>query len=185
MSLEDELLNPTLKEDKDILDRDTIPLMLEQEFQVPSLVMKNELAKEEKLPWEERQVGEQHPWKTIENVLVGIDKFNFPVDFLTFGMEVNQQVFERPSITKSQVWINAQHGEMKLLVGKEKMKFDLHQDTPITDEQKMTCMRIKSSFLPFEEQTPDFLLEDALEGYKFEANFSPPKSWHLRLHRPL
>ena len=29
LSLEDELLNPTLKEDKDILDRDTIPLMLE------------------------------------------------------------------------------------------------------------------------------------------------------------
>ena len=28
LSLEDELLNPTLKEDKDILDRETIPLML-------------------------------------------------------------------------------------------------------------------------------------------------------------
>ena len=93
LSLEYELLNPTLKEDKDILDRDTLPLMLEQEFQVPSLVIKNELAKEEKLPWEERQVEEKHPWKTIDNVLVGIDKFNFPIDFLTFGMKVNQQVF--------------------------------------------------------------------------------------------
>ena len=61
LSLEEELLNPTLKEDKDILDRDTIPLMLEKEFQVPSLVMKNELAKEEELPWEERQVKKQHP----------------------------------------------------------------------------------------------------------------------------
>ena len=101
MSLEDELLNSTLKEDKDILDRDTIPLMFEQEFQVPSLVMKNELAKEEKLPWEERKVEEQHPWKIIDNVLVGIDKFNFLVDFLTFGMEVNQQVFDRSSITTS------------------------------------------------------------------------------------
>ena len=90
MSLEDELLNPALKKDKDILDRDTIPLMLEQEFQVPSLVMKYELAMEEKLPWQQRQVEEQHSWKTIDNVLVGIDKFNFPVDFLNFGMEVNQ-----------------------------------------------------------------------------------------------
>ena len=93
MSLEDELLNSELKEDKDILDRDTITLMLEQEFHVPSLVMKNELAKEENLPWEERKVEEQHSWKQIDNVLVGIDKFNFPIDFLNFGMEVNQQVF--------------------------------------------------------------------------------------------
>ena len=107
LSLEDELLNLALKEDKNILDRDTIPLMLEQEFQVPSLDMKNELAKDEKLPWEERQVEEQHLWITIDDVLVGIDKFNFPVDFLTFGMEVNQQVFERPFIAKIQVWIDA------------------------------------------------------------------------------
>ena len=149
--------------------------MLKKEFQVPSLVMKNELVKEEKLPWEERQVKEQHPWKTIDNVLVGIDKFNFPVDFLTFGMEVNQQVFERPSIAKSQVWIDAQHGEMRLLVGKEKMKFDLYQNPSITDEQKMICMQIKSSFLPFEEPAPDFLQEDTLEGYKFEANCFPTK----------
>ena len=107
LSLEDELLNLALKEDKNILDRDTIPLMLEQEFQVPSLDMKNELAKDEKLPWEERQVEEQHLWITIDDVLVGIDKFNFPVDFLTFGIEVNQQVFERPFIAKIQVWIDA------------------------------------------------------------------------------
>ena len=174
-------MNLALKEDKDILDRDTIPLMLEQEFQIPSLVMKNELAKEEKLPWEERQVEEQHMWKTIDNVLVVIDKFNFPVDFLTFGMEVNQQVFERPSITKSQVWIDTQHGEMTFLAGKEKMKFDLHQNTPITDEQKMTCMWIKSSFLPFEEPTPDILQEDTLERYKFEGNSFPTKELAFEL----
>ena len=70
---------------------------------------------------------------------------------------------------------------MTLLVDKEKMKFDLHQNTPITDEQKMTCMRIKISFLPFEEPTPDFLQEDALEGYKFEANSFPTKELAFEL----
>ena len=155
--------------------------MLEQESQVPSLVMKNELAKEEKLPWEEKQVEEQHPWKTSDNVLVGIDKFNFPVNFLSFGMEVNQQVFERPSIAKSQVWIDAQHGEMTLLVGKEKMKFDLYQNTLIKNEQNITCMLIKSSFLPFEEQTPNFLQGNALKGYKFEVNSFPTKELAVEL----
>ena len=116
--------------------------------------------------------------------MVGIDKFNFPVDLLTFGMEVNQQVFERPSIAKSQAWIDAQHGEMTLLVGNEKIKFDLHQNTPITSEQKMTCMRIKSSFLPFEKPAPDFLQEDALEGYKCEANSFPTKELAFELTSP-
>ena len=36
---------------------------------------------------EKRQVEEHHLWTTIENVLVGIDKFNFPIDFVNFGME--------------------------------------------------------------------------------------------------
>ena len=33
------------------------------------------------------QVEEQHLGITIENVLVGVDKFNFPIDVLTLGME--------------------------------------------------------------------------------------------------
>ena len=54
-------------------------------------------------------------------------------------------------------------------------------NTPITYEQKMTCMQIKSSFLPFEEPAPDFLQEDALEGYKFEANSFPTKELAFEL----
>ena len=53
---------------------------------------KNELANEEELLVEERQVEDQHIQKTIENVLVGIDKFNFPIDLVTLGMEEDQQV---------------------------------------------------------------------------------------------
>ena len=44
---------------------------------------KNELANDEELLVEKRQVEEQHSGKIIENVLVGIDKFNFPIDFVT------------------------------------------------------------------------------------------------------
>ena len=79
------------------------------------------------------------------------------------------------------MWIDAQHGEMTLLVGKDKMKFYLYQNTPITDEQKMTCMQIKRSFLPFEEPKLDFLQEETLEGYKFEANSFPTKELAFEL----
>ena len=77
-----------------------------------------------------------HPQITIENVLVGIDKFNFPIDFVTLGMEEDQQVSSigRPSIATSQARIDVEHGEMTLLVDEEKVKFNLHQSIPLTDE---------------------------------------------------
>ena len=53
---------------------------------------------------------------------------------------------------------------MTLLVGKEKVKFNLHQSIQLTDEEKMACMRIESSFLHFEEQTPRILQETTLIG---------------------
>ena len=79
--------------DEDIRECNFVPLRLEEEIQDPILVKekKNELANEEELLVEERQVKEQHPRKTIENVFIGIDKFNFPIAFMTLGMEEDQQ----------------------------------------------------------------------------------------------
>ena len=110
----------------------------------------------------------------MENVLIGVEN---PIESLTFGMEKDQQVsfIERPSITKSQVWIDVEHGEMTLLVGEEKMKFDLHQRTPLMDEETRAFKNLESSFLFIEEKAPKILQEDTLEGYKFEANSFPTK----------
>ena len=110
------------------MECDKMPLVLEGEFQVLSLVEKNELANEEEPSLKEMQVGKKHPKRIIENVLVRIENFNFLIDSSTFGMEEDQQVsfIGKPSIATSQVWIDADHGEMTLLFGEEKMKFDLH-----------------------------------------------------------
>ena len=45
----------------------------------------------------------------------------------------------------------------------------------LTDEEKIMCMRIESSFLHSKEQAPKILQEDTLEGYKFEATSFPTK----------
>ena len=117
-----------------------MPLRVEAEIQDPTLVEeeKNEVANEKELFMENRQVEEQHPHTTIENVLVGINKFNFPIDFMTLGMEENQQVSSigRPSNATSRAWIDMEHGEMTLLVGKKKLKFNLHQSIQLTDEER-------------------------------------------------
>ena len=143
-----------------------MPLSFEKEIQDSTLVeeKKNELANEEELLVEERQVKEQHPQITIENVLVGINKFNFPIDFVTLGMEEDQQVSSigRLSNATSQALIDVEHGEMTLLISEEKLKFNLHQNIQLTNEEKNRCMRIESSLLPFNELASTILQEDTL-----------------------
>ena len=141
------------------MECDKMPLVLEGEFQVPSLVEKNKLAIEEELSLKEMQVKKKHLERIIEHVLVGVEDFNFPIDSLTFGMEKDRQVsfIEKPSISTSQVWIDAEHGEMTLLFTEEKMNFDLYQSIPLTDEERRACMKIESSFSTIKEQAPKIL----------------------------
>ena len=144
---------------------------------------KNELANEEELLVEKRQVEEQHARKTIENVLVEINKFNFPIGFVTLGMKEKQQVssIERPSNATSQAWIDVEHGEMTLLVGDENLKFNLHQNIQLNDEEKKCSMQIESSLLPFDELAPTILQEETLKGYKLKINFFPTKELDFEL----
>ena len=115
--------------------------------------------------------------------MVGIDKFNFPIDFVTLGMEEDQQVSSigTPSNATSEAWIDIEHGEMTLLVGKEKLKFNLHRSIQIRDEEKNCCMRIESSLLPFDELAPTILQEDTLQGYKLKTNSFPTKELDFEL----
>ena len=159
------------------IEFEKMPLVLEGVLQDPLLVEKNELAFDEEPSLKEKQVEKQHPELIMENVLVGVEDFYFPIEYVTFGMEEDQRVLfiERPSIAKSHVWINAQHGEMALLVGEEKMKFDLYQRTPLTDKERRAFKELESSFPLIKEQAPKILQEETLEGYKIEANSFPTK----------
>ena len=111
----------------------------------------------------------------MENVLVRIDKFNFPIDCVIVGMEDEQQLsFIGTSFpATSQPWIDVEHGEMTLLVGKEIVKFNFNQSIQFTDEEKMKCMQIESSLLHFEKQAPIILQRDILEGSKLNTNSFP------------
>ena len=66
----------------------------------------------------------------IENVLVRIDTFTFPMDFVAWGIEgdlKNLKILKRPLPSSSQAWIDINKGELTLLVGEEKARFNLHQ----------------------------------------------------------
>ena len=113
-------------------------LILEEELQDPTLVEKNELAIDEELLLKEKQVEKEHPELIVENVLVGVEDFHFPIDYLTFA------IVEKPSFTTSQMWIDAENGEMTLHVGEKKMKFDLHQSKPLKGEERRAFVKLKS-----------------------------------------
>ena len=187
LSLKDEFLNSTFDENKDIMECDQMSLVLEEELQEPTMVEKNELAINEELSLKEKQVEKKHLELIIEGVLVKVKDFNFPINYLTFGMEEDRLVsfIERSSIAKSQVWIDAQHEEMTLLVGEEKMMFDLHQRTPLMDEEMRAFKKLESSFPLIEDQAPKILQEDTREGYKFEANSFPTKKFAFEITSPI
>ena len=67
---------------------------MKEEIQQPLLVEEKEDKSnaEEELSMENRQAEEHHPLIIMENVLVGIDIFSFPIGYVTMGMEEEQQV---------------------------------------------------------------------------------------------
>ena len=113
---------------------------------------------------EKRQVEEHHSLIIMENILVGVDRLNFPIDCMTVSMEKEQQVsfIGTPSTATSQAWIDIKHGEITLLICKERVKFNLNQSIQLTDEEKIKCMQIESSLLHFEKQASRILQKDTL-----------------------
>ena len=101
---------PSDIKDEDKRECNFVPMSFKEEIQEPTLAEEknNELDNEEELLVEKRKVEEHHPRKTFENVLVGIDKFNFSIDFVTLGKEEDQQVpsIGTPSNATSQAWID-------------------------------------------------------------------------------
>ena len=59
---------------------------------------------------------------------------------------------------------------MTLLVGKEKVKFDLHQSMPLTDEEKGISMKIENLLSPIEDNAPMLFEEDTLERFEIMVN---------------
>ena len=77
---------------KDRRECNNMLLRIKEEITYPIVVevKENEYANEVELTMEMRKGEEQHQQTKFENVFVGIDKFNFPIDIVTLGIEENQ-----------------------------------------------------------------------------------------------
>ena len=99
---------------------------------------------------DEWKVEEESQVMAIENVLVKIDIFTFNMDFVTWGIEgdlQNSQILRRPLPFSNQALIDINKGELALLVGEEKAKFNLNQPLPLMEQEKTMCINIYSLIL--------------------------------------
>ena len=72
----------------------------------------------------------KHPRRVIEDVLVKVDKFIFPADFIVLDMEEDKEIpiiLGRPFLTTGRTMIDVQRGELKLRVQEDEVKFNVFE----------------------------------------------------------
>ena len=154
----------------------------ENELEIDKKALLNNLENEEPLVYK-LKFEEESQVMAIENILVKIDTFTFPMDFVTWGIEgdlQNSYILRRPLPSSSQAWIDINKGELTLLVDEEKAKFNLHQPLPLTEKERTMCKKFYS-LLPSKghmfEQSPFSINVFAYASYKgdcFEDNVVEP-----------
>ena len=118
----------------------------ENELEIENKALLNNLDDEESL-LDKLKFEEVSQVMAIENILVKMDTFTFPMDFMTWDIEgdlQNSHILRRPLLSSSQVWIDINKGELTLLVGEEKAKFNLHQPLPLTEQERAMCKKFCS-----------------------------------------
>ena len=70
----------------------------------------------------------KHPRGVIEDVLVKVDKFTFPADFIVLDMEEGKKIpiiLGRPFLATGRAMIDVQKGELKLRVRDHEVRFSV------------------------------------------------------------
>ena len=72
----------------------------------------------------------KHPKGVIEDVLVKVDKFIFPANFIMLDMEEDKEIpiiLGRPFLATGRAMIDVQRGELKLRVQDDEVKFNVFE----------------------------------------------------------
>ena len=73
----------------------------------------------------------KHPQGVIEDVLVKVDKFIFPIDFIELDMEEDKEIpiiWGRPFLAIGKATIDVQKGELKLRVQDDEVRFSVFNE---------------------------------------------------------
>ena len=117
------------------------------------------------------------PEGILEDVLVKVGKFIFPVDFVILKMEKDTQVpllLGRPFLANRAALIDVQKGELTLRVWNEAVHFNLNRSLEHLDVDTESCMVIENNSLLSVELNSDCTLQHCIN--EIEMNFQYLKS---------
>ena len=97
-----------------------------------------------------------HPEGKIEDVIIRVDKFVFPADFIILDLEADREVpiiLGRPFLVTGRTLIDVQKGELTMRVNEQEITFDVFNALKFPDEGVENC-----SFV----STIDMLVQDQI-----------------------
>ena len=112
------------------------------------------------------------PEGILENVLVKVGKFIFPVDFVIMQMEEDTQVpllLGRPFLATGAALIDVQKGELTLRVGNEAVHFNINRSLEHPNVEADSCMAVGNNSLLNVELNSDCILQHSIN--EIEMNF--------------
>ena len=112
------------------------------------------------------------PERILEDVLVKVGKFIFPVHFVIRKMDEETQVpvlLGRPFLATGAALINVQKGELTLRVGNEVVHFNLNRSLEHPGVDAESCMALENNSLRSVELNSDCILQHSIN--EIEMNF--------------
>nr|XP_016495965.1 PREDICTED: uncharacterized protein LOC107814979 [Nicotiana tabacum] len=108
------------------------------------------------------------PEGIIKDILVRVDKFVFPVDFIVVDMEENKEVpliMGRPFLCTGRAILDIYEGKLMLLMGNKKVVFQMKRmmKYPYDEASTYACLKIDVVGELAEQHKPDKLVGDSLK----------------------
>ena len=108
----------------------------------------------------------KYPKGIIEDVLVKVDKFIFPVDFVILEMDEDIEVpliLGRPFLATARAIIDVSDGKLVLRVGDEEVTFKIHNAMRHSLEEDDTCYYLDSTDIVVSDCLQELVHDDPLE----------------------
>ncbi|XP_057452372.1 uncharacterized protein LOC130744197 [Lotus japonicus] len=110
------------------------------------------------------------PYGIIEDILVRVDKFIFPVDFVILDMEedaIIPLILGRPFLATGNAKINVRKGILSLKVGEEKMRFKVFESLKHRNDESIFSVEVVDEFVC--EEFVRISMKDSLEDVIMEG----------------
>ncbi|KAK5786136.1 hypothetical protein PVK06_040765 [Gossypium arboreum] len=108
----------------------------------------------------------KYPNGIIEDVLVKVDKFIFPIDFVVLDMDEDVEVpliLGRPFLATARAVIDVGEGKLVLRVGDEEIIFKIYDAMRFSKEQDDSCYFIDSIDHTTQDSLQEIIHKDTLE----------------------